>query len=67
MKAITFMIEFSARNIAVTAIVAMSGLDRIDLALFSGLYAAVGYPLVFSAVVIRRRHLARKDTAMPDA
>lgn len=59
----TFLIEFSARNIAVTAIVAMSGLDRLDLTLFSGLYGAVGYPIVFIAVLLRRRHVLRHERA----
>ncbi len=57
----TFVIEFSARNIAVTAIVAMSGLDRIDLTLFSGLYGAVGYPMVIAGVLLRRRLIARRE------
>jgi BASS family bile acid:Na+ symporter len=51
----TFGIEFAARNIGVAAIVAMSGLDRIDLTFFSGVYATVGYPLLVSAVIWRRR------------
>jgi BASS family bile acid:Na+ symporter len=59
----TFVIEFAARNIAVTAIVAMSGLGRIDLTIFSGLYGAVGYPMVITAVVLRRRFVRRRDSA----
>lgn len=51
----TFLIEFSARNIAVATIVAMSGLGRLDLTLFSGAYLAVGYPLCGVAVLLRRR------------
>lgn len=51
----TFLIEFSARNIAVASIVAMSGLDRIDLTFFSGVYATAGYPLAAAAVAWRRR------------
>jgi len=51
----TFLIEFSARNIAVATIVAMSGLGRIDLSFFSGVYAMVGYPLTATAVLLRRR------------
>ena len=53
----TFAIEFSARNIGVAAIVAMSGLGRMDLTVFSMLYAAVGYPMIIAAVVARRRWL----------
>lgn len=51
----TFLIEFAARNIAVATIVAMSGLGRLDLTLFSGAYLAVGYPLCGVAVLLRRR------------
>jgi len=59
----TFAIEFSARNIAVAAIVAMAGLERVDLTLFSMLYAAIGYPMVIFAVIARRRWLRRRQDA----
>lgn len=59
----TFLIEFSARNIGVAAIVAMSGLGRVDLALFSGAYVMVGYPMAVTAVLIRRRRLAARSGA----
>lgn len=59
----TFLIEFSTRNIAVAAIVAMSGLQRLDLALFSGAYAAIGYPLAFGAVALRRWLRRGSETA----
>lgn len=55
----TFMIEFSARNVAVATIVAISGLENLELSLFSGAYMTVGYPMCAVAVVIRRRSLAR--------
>jgi BASS family bile acid:Na+ symporter len=55
----TFLIEFSARNVAVATIVALTGLDRLDLTFFGGLYVAVGYPLAGAAVVWRRRRAAR--------
>lgn len=51
----TFLIEFSARNIAVATIVALSGLERLDLTLFAGAYVATGYPLCTLAVLLRRR------------
>lgn len=51
----TFLIEFSARNIAVSAIVALSGLGRLDLTFFSGVYMAVGYPMAIAASIWRRR------------
>lgn len=50
----TFLIEFGTRNVAVAAIVAMSGLGRLDLALFTGAYVAVGYPIAALAVMARR-------------
>jgi BASS family bile acid:Na+ symporter len=53
----TFLIEFSARNVAVAAIVAMSGLGRLDFTLFSGIYAAVGYPMAAMVVLWRRRRV----------
>jgi predicted Na+-dependent transporter len=59
----TFAIEFSARNLAVAAIVAMAGLERLDLTLFSMLYGAVGFPIVIAAVIARRRWLARRAKA----
>jgi BASS family bile acid:Na+ symporter len=52
---VTFLVEFSARNVAVSSIVAMSALGRVDLSLFSGLYVAVAYPLVALLVSWRRR------------
>lgn len=54
----TFLIEFSARNVAVATIVALSGLERLDLTFFGGVYVAVGYPLAGAAVVWRRRRIA---------
>lgn len=59
----TFLIEFSARNIAVASIVALSGLGRLDLTFFSGIYAAVGYPLVALLVFWRRRQVGRSTAA----
>ena len=50
----TFLIEFSARNIAVASIVALSGLGRVDLSFFSGVYMAVGYPMTAAAALWRR-------------
>lgn len=51
----TFLIEFSARNIAVASIVAIAGLGRVDLSFFSGVYATAGYPLAALAVFWFRR------------
>lgn len=51
----TFLIEFSIRNVGVSSIVAMSGLGRLDLTLFSGIYVAVAYPIAVLLVSWRRR------------
>jgi predicted Na+-dependent transporter len=56
---ITFVIEFSARNMAVAAIVAISGLGRLDLTLFSGAYVAVGYPLCAGFAIWQGRRRGR--------
>ena len=62
----TFMIEFSARNIAVSAIVALSGLGRLDLTFFSGVYMSIGYPMAVLAALWRRRRLrGASDEAKP--
>ena len=46
---------------------AMSGLDRLDFTLFSVVYASIGYPIIFTAVVIRRVRLKRlAKTAVSD-
>ncbi len=50
----TFMIAFTTRNIAVAAIVALSGLGRLDLALFSGVHWITAYPLAVAAALARR-------------
>ena len=57
----TFLVEFSARNIAVASIVALSGLGRLDLTLFSGVYAAVGYPLTACLVFWHRRKVSNSE------
>jgi BASS family bile acid:Na+ symporter len=55
----TFLLAFATRNIAVAAIVAMSGLGRLDLALFSGAYLATAYPLAAFAALARRWRSSR--------
>ena len=61
----TFVVEFSARNVAVASIVALSGLGRVDFSFFGGVYVAVAYPMVITAVLLRRRLLAgrRRESA----
>ena len=53
----TFLIEFSARNIAVSTIVALSGLQRFDLTIFSAVYGTVGYAMCGVAALLLRRQL----------
>ena len=43
------------RRRGVATIVALSGLDRLDLTFFGGLYVAVGYPMAGLAVLWWRR------------
>ena len=51
----TFLIEFSARNIALAFIIATASLGRLDLALFTGAYSMTGFPLVMAAAALRGR------------
>jgi len=55
---ITFLIEFSARNIALAFIVAVGSLGRLDLAFFAGAYAVAGFPLVIGLALLRGRWAA---------
>ncbi len=51
----TFLVEFSARNIALAFIVAVSSLGRLELGFFSGAYAMTGFPAIFAIGLIRGR------------
>jgi BASS family bile acid:Na+ symporter len=51
----TFVVEFSARNIALAFIVAVSSLGRLDLGFFSGAYAMTGFPAVLAISALRGR------------
>ncbi len=56
----TFLIEFSVKNVGVAAIVALSGFDRPEFAVFSGAYAMTGYPLaIVLALAFKRLAAAR--------
>ena len=57
----TFLVEFSSRNIAVSSIVALSGLGRLDLTYFSGVYFLTAYPLAAMACLLHRRFAAPRD------
>ncbi len=45
----TFLIEFSVKNVGLAALVALSGFGRPELAVFSGSYVLLGYPLAAAA------------------
>ncbi len=66
----TFLIEFSARNIAMTFIVAVGSLGRLDLGLFAAAYSITGFPLVIVLSILRGRRVraavAREDGALPE-
>ena len=51
----TFLIEFSARNIAMTVIVALGSLGRLDLGLFAAAYSMTGFPAVILLSILRGR------------
>jgi BASS family bile acid:Na+ symporter len=52
---ITIGIELAAKNVGLSAIVALTVLDSPELAVFAGAYVAVGYPLVVGLALVRRR------------
>jgi BASS family bile acid:Na+ symporter len=57
----TFLIEFSARNIAMTFIVAVGTLGRLDLGLFAAAYSMTGFPLIIVLSILRGRRVQAKD------
>ena len=59
----TLLIEFSARNLALTIVVALGSLGRLDLALFAAAYSLSGFPLVIVAAALRGRRLGRLEPA----
>jgi len=61
----TFLIEFSARNVALAFIVAVSSLGRLDLGFFSGVYALTGFPAAIVLAVARGRLRASPDLTAP--
>jgi BASS family bile acid:Na+ symporter len=52
----TLLLAFTTRNVAVAAIVALSGLGRLDLALWSGVHWVTAYPLAAAVALARRWH-----------
>ncbi len=61
----TFMIEFSARNIAMTFIVALGSLGRLDLGLFAAAYSMTGFPAVILLSIVRGRRVRAAAPATP--
>lgn len=51
----TFLVEYSARNVALAFLVAVSSLGRLELGLFAGVYAVVGFPAVIVLAMLRGR------------
>lgn len=49
------LIEFGARNLGITAAVAIGSLGRLDLALIPGVYAMVGFPVMVGLALLRLR------------
>jgi BASS family bile acid:Na+ symporter len=63
---ITIGIELAAKNVGISAIVALTALESAELAVFAGAYVAVGYPFVLATALVRRRlRGARSATAIP--
>jgi BASS family bile acid:Na+ symporter len=51
----TFLVEFSARNVALAFIVAVSSFGSLELGLFAGVYAFTGFPSVIALSMLRGR------------
>jgi BASS family bile acid:Na+ symporter len=51
----TFLVEFSARNVALAFIVAVSSLGSLELGLFAAIYAFTGFPSVILLSILRGR------------
>lgn len=54
----TFLIVFSARNLALAIVVAVASLGRLDLSFFATAYSMVGLPLVVTVAILRGKRLA---------
>jgi BASS family bile acid:Na+ symporter len=55
--AFTLAIEFAVKNVALSALVAMAALGRPELAIFTGAYVAMGYPLAVGLSLLHRRRV----------
>ena len=61
----TFVVEFSARNLALTIILAMASFGRLDLGLFAVAYSMSGFPLVIVVAILRGRLSASEKEEPP--
>jgi BASS family bile acid:Na+ symporter len=59
----TIGIELAAKNVGLSAIVALTALDSPELLIFAGAYQVVGYPLVLGLSLARRRLRGRVHCA----
>jgi BASS family bile acid:Na+ symporter len=62
----TLLIEFSMRNVALAVVVAVASFERLDLAVFAGVYAMTGFPLPIGLAVLRGRRV-KEHAAAPAA
>jgi BASS family bile acid:Na+ symporter len=51
----TIGIELAAKNVGLSAIVALTALESAELAIFAGAYVAVGYPFILVTALVRKR------------
>jgi BASS family bile acid:Na+ symporter len=51
----TVGIELAAKNVGLSAIVALTALESAELAVFAGAYVLVGYPFILVTALVRKR------------
>ena len=52
---LTVGIELAAKNVGLSAIVALTALESAELAVFAGAYVMVGYPFILVTALVRKR------------
>ena len=52
---LTIGIELAAKNVGLSAIVALTALESAELAVFAGAYVMVGYPFILVTALVRKR------------
>lgn len=55
----TFVVEFAARNLALTVVIALASFGSLELGLFAIAYSLSGFPAVIVLAVLRGRHARR--------